>query len=196
MLYLKEKFKDTRIILASASPRRKSLLEELGIKFEVIDNCQVKENYPDILSKTRIPVYLAKKKAAALDNLLDNNTVIIAADTIVWCSNRIMNKPADRDDAIRMLRELSGNKHQVITGVCIKSNDRLVSFHSLTSVHFRKLTPEDILYYVDNYRPFDKAGAYGIQEWIGYVGIRSINGSYFNVMGMPVDMLYQSLIDF
>jgi septum formation protein len=196
MFYLKKKFKDTRIILASASPRRKSLLEELGIKFEVIDNYRVKETYPDSLSKTRIPVYLAEKKAAALDNLLDNNTVIIAADTIVWCSKRIMNKPADRDDAIRMLRELSGNKHQVITGVCIKSNDRLVSFQSLTTVHFRKLTTEDILYYVDNYRPFDKAGAYGIQEWIGYVGIRSINGSYFNVMGLPVDMLYQSLIDF
>jgi septum formation protein len=196
MLYLKEKFKDTRIILASASPRRKSLLAELGIKFEVIDNCNIEETYPDFLSKTRIPVYLAEKKAAALDILLDERTVIITADTIVWCSNRIMNKPAGRDDAIRMLRELSGNKHQVISGVCIKSHDRQVSFHSLTSVHFRKLTPEDIIYYVDNYRPFDKAGAYGIQEWIGFVGIRSINGSYFNVMGLPVDMLYQSLIDF
>jgi septum formation protein len=196
MLYLKEKFKDTRIILASASPRRKSLLAELGIKFEVIDNCNIEETYPDFLSKTRIPVYLAEKKAAALDILLDERTVIITADTIVWCSNRIMNKPAGRDDAIRMLRELSGNKHQVISGVCIKSCDRQVSFHSMTSVHFRKLTPEDIIYYVDNYRPFDKAGAYGIQEWIGFVGIRSINGSYFNVMGLPVDMLYQSLIDF
>jgi septum formation protein len=196
MLYLKEKFKDTRIILASASPRRKSLLAELGIKFEVIDNCNIEETYPDFLSKTRIPVYLAEKKAAALDILLDERTVIITADTIVWCSNRIMNKPAGRDDAIRMLRELSGNKHQVISGVCIKSRDRQVSFHSMTSVHFRKLTPEDIIYYVDNYRPFDKAGAYGIQEWIGFVGIRSINGSYFNVMGLPVDMLYQSLIDF
>jgi septum formation protein len=196
MIHLSDKYKDTRLILASRSPRRQVLLSGLCIDFEVIDYSGVEETYPAWLKKTEIPVYLSEKKASALDNLLDDKTVIITADTIVWCRGTVMNKPADRKDATEMLRKLSGCVHQVISGVCVKSKSRSVSFYSLTSVRFRELTAGEINYYVENYQPMDKAGAYGIQEWIGYVGIESIRGSYFNVMGLPVDKLYKTLIDF
>lgn len=196
MLHLKDKFANSRILLASRSPRRQELLGGLGIAFEVAGHPGADETFPDSLSKTEIPVYLAEKKAGAFDNLLDDRTVLITADTIVWCNNSVMNKPGSRDEAIRFLTELSGRSHQVITGVCIKSPDRRVSFYSLTSVYFRQLLAGEIIYYVDNFRPYDKAGGYGIQEWIGYVGIEAINGSYFNVMGLPVDRLYKALMEF
>jgi septum formation protein len=195
MVQLKDKFLKKRIILASRSPRRQSLLFGLGIDFEVIDSSGVTETYPASLPETEIPVYLAEKKASAFDNLLDDKTVIITADTIVCCNNAVFNKPADRDEAIRMLSILSGKEHRVISGVCIKTRDRSVSFHSVTSVCFRELALSEIIYYVDNFQPFDKAGAYGIQEWIGYIGIESIKGSYFNVMGLPVDKVYRALIE-
>ena len=193
MSALNDKFINHRIILASKSPRRQELLRGLGIEFEVSSPPGVKETYPASLTKTEIPVYLAGKKAGALDNLIDERTVIIAADTIVWCNNTVINKPAGRNDAIGFLTGLSGRSHQVVSGVCIKSSNRTNSFYSLTTVYFRKLEAAEILFYVDNYRPYDKAGAYGIQEWIGYVGIEAIEGSYFNVMGLPVDKVYKAL---
>ncbi len=194
MLPLKDKFKNTRIILASASPRRQFLLGELGIKFNVIANVEVEETFPPSIHKKQIPVYLAVKKSEALQYLQDDNTLIITADTIVWCRKKVMGKPAGRDDAISCLQELSGRKHQVISGVCLSSKLKTVSFNSLTSVWFRDLCLDEIIYYVDKYKPFDKAGAYGIQEWIGYTGVKSIRGSYFNVMGLPVDKLYENLL--
>ena len=196
MLFLKDKFKNTNIILASKSPRRQFLLSELGIYFQVIDNLKVEENYPATLKKTEIPVYLAVKKSEALHDKMDDNTLLITADTIVWCNKKVLTKPAGRDDAIQILRELSGLKHKVITGVCLKSRKKTITFHSLTSVKFRKLHTQEIIYYVDQYKPFDKAGAYGIQEWIGYIGVESISGSYFNVMGLPVSKLYENLLSF
>jgi septum formation protein len=196
MLHLKDKFANKRIILASASPRRQELLSGLGIEFEVAPPAGVDENFPGSLSKTEIPVYLARKKAAAYDNLLDDRTVLITADTIVWCNDTVLNKPSGRNEAIRFLRELSGRSHQVITGVCIKSHERQVSFYSLTSVYFRELREGEIIHYVDQFCPYDKAGGYGIQEWIGYIGIEAIEGSYFSLVGLPVDRLYSALVEF
>lgn len=196
MLLLREKFKNTRIILASGSPRRQFLLGELGIEFEVIDNTGIEETYPDTLDEKQIPVYLAEKKSEALKHLLDGDALLITADTIVWCKKKVLDKPSGREDAIRILKELSGCSHMVISGVCLRSKTKMVSFDSVTSVFFRDLNIDEIIYYVDNYKPFDKAGAYGIQEWIGYTGIKSINGSYFNVMGLPMDKLYENLVDF
>ncbi len=172
------------------------MLKELGIVFEVINNVEVEETYPDDLDRKQIPVYLAEKKARAFEGLLDENTLIISADTIVWSDNKVYNKPAGRDEAINMLQELSGRKHQVISGVCLLSINKKISFNSLTTVCFRELDAEEIIYYVDKFKPFDKAGSYGIQEWIGYVGIESIKGSFFNVMGLPVNKLYKELVDF
>ena len=196
MLLLREKFKNTRIILASGSPRRQFLLGELGIEFEVIDNAGIEETYPDTLDEKQIPVYLAEKKSDALKHLLDGDALLITADTIVWCKKKVLDKPSGREDAIRILKELSGCRHLVISGVCLRSKTKMVSFDSVTSVFFRDLNTDEIIYYVDEYKPFDKAGAYGIQEWIGYTGIKSINGSYFNVMGLPMDKLYENLVSF
>jgi septum formation protein len=196
MITLGEKFKNTKIILASASPRRQYLLGELGIKFEVIDNCGIDETYPGSLTKKQIPVYLAVRKSEALENIAGEDTLVISADTIVWCRKKVLNKPDGRDDAIRMLMELSGRKHKVITGVCLRGKGKFVTFHSVTSVFFRDLAMEEIVYYVEKYKPYDKAGAYGIQEWIGYTAIEAIRGSYFNVMGLPVAKLYRILVDY
>lgn len=196
MLYLKDKFKNTTIILASKSPRRQFLLGELGLEFDVIDKAEVDESYPAGLTKKAIPVYLAVKKSEALKDRLHDDTLIITADTIVWCKKKVLDKPDGRDDAIHLLSKLSGRKHQVITGVCLKTKRKRVTFYSRTSVRFRKLHKHEIIYYVDKYEPFDKAGAYGIQEWIGYIGVESIKGSYFNVMGLPVSKLYEKLISF
>jgi septum formation protein len=196
MLVLQEKFKNTRIILASKSPRRQFLMRELGLQFEVAENGNDDESYPLALSKKEIPVYLALKKSEAFLNLLDENTLLITADTIVWCDRQVLGKPEDREDAVRILERISGRKHQVITGVCLRSQQKTITFHSLTSVYFRHLSDVEIAFYIDNYKPYDKAGAYGIQEWIGYAGIETIQGSYFNVMGLPTEKLYKNLIDF
>ena len=196
MLFLKDKFKNTRIILASKSPRRSILLDQLGIGFETYTECQTEELYPSGLNEHQIPVYLAEDKSAACDHLLNEDTLLITADTIVWCEKRVLDKPAGREEAISILEEISGRTHQVITGVCLRSPAKSVSFSSSTSVSFRKLRTDEILYYVDNFEPYDKAGAYGIQEWIGYIGVESINGSYFNVMGLPLDKVYENLMVF
>ena len=180
------------IVLGSQSPRRKELMAGLNLKFEiaVID---VEENYPSHYSGVDIPMYLAEKKANAYRPLMNEQTMLITADTIVWHQGKVLGKPADRPDAYRMLQTLSGKTHQVITGVCISTLQRKKIFHVISEVRFANITDTEINYYLDNYNPYDKAGAYGVQEWIGFVGVEHINGSYFNVMGLPVQRLYNEL---
>ncbi|UCH15846.1 MAG: septum formation protein Maf [Bacteroidales bacterium] len=191
-----EKLNKYDIILASQSPRRQYLLQELGLKFKIARRALIKEEYPSDLHCTEIPVYLAINKAQACIDLIKSNTILIAADTIVCLNNEVLDKPDDYKEAFRILQKLSGNKHQVITGICIKSNEREVAFYSKSDVYFRNLTDPEIEYYIKHYKPFDKAGSYGIQEWIGYAGIEKIEGSYFNVMGLPTEQLYNELIKF
>lgn len=195
-MILKEKLKEYRLILASKSPRRKFLLHELGLDFEVrvIENGD--ETYPNHLEFTQIPIFLAEKKAQYYRDQLNDNEVLVTSDTIVWCNGKVLGKPVDRNDAISILGQLSANKHVVITGVCLTTKSKTHTFNSLTDVHFRELTLEEIEYYVDTFKPYDKAGAYGIQEWIGYVGVERIDGSFFNVMGLPVQKLYCELMKF
>ncbi len=180
------------IILASKSPRRQELLRDLGLKFTV-QSMDIPEVFPEGLGMTEIPVYLAELKAEAFRPQLKDNQLIITADTIVWLDGKVLNKPANYADGFRMLRDLSGKKHQVVTGVCLLSTEKKVSFYASTDVWFKELSDEEINYYLENYRPYDKAGAYGIQEWIGYIGIYHIEGSFFNVMGLPVQDLYEQL---
>ncbi len=196
MYSLKNKFKDTRIILATNSPRRKLLFGELGLPFSSLSVKGVDEIYPGYLKGKEIPVYLARKKAESLKNITEGNTLVITADTIVTVENEVLNKPSGPAEAAGMLKKLSGKKHSVVTGVCLYSRAKERSFHSVTDVYFSYLKDEDISYYIENYRPFDKAGAYGIQEWIGYIGVERIEGSYFNVMGLPVHELYCSLSEY
>jgi septum formation protein len=188
--------KGYRIVLASKSPRRQYLLKELGIDFEIISNSETDETYPPDIAKEVIPVYLAEMKAKTVMPVVPEKTLLITADTIVWLNNKVINKPSGYEDALKMLEELSGRVHEVITGVCLTSHNRKHTFYTSTLVYFTALSKEEIKYYVDQYRPYDKAGAYGIQEWIGYIGIERIEGSYFNVMGLPVQELYREIIKF
>jgi len=185
-----------RLILASKSPRRQQLLRELGVEFEVWANGDDEELFPDGLPMTEIPMYLAKGKAQPLLSNLSKNDILITSDTIVWCNGHIIGKPTDEDDAFRILTLLSQNKHIVVTGVCLSSTTKSKCFCVTTDVYFCKLTDDEMWYYIKNYKPFDKAGAYGIQEWIGYIGVERIDGSYFNVMGLPVQQLYIQLQEF
>ena len=191
-----ENLEKYHIILASNSPRRRELLGGLGISFEVKVLPDIEENYPEGLSVAQIAEYIAKEKADAYRKMMAPNDLIITADTIVVADDEVMGKPVDAVDAQRMLRKLSGKAHQVITGVCLMITDRQRVFSVTTDVTFKQLTDEEIDYYIKTYRPFDKAGAYGIQEWIGYVGVTGLNGSYFNVMGLPVQRIYQELAAF
>ena len=193
---LLENIREKRVILASKSPRRHNLLRGIGIDFEIVENHDLEEDYPPGLNPEEIPVYLAKKKAAYFSGEIGPETLFITADTIVWCDGDVINKPKDKEDAYRILEKLSGNKHTVITGVCIRSQEKEVVFHATTDVFFSSLTREEIQHYLAEYKPYDKAGAYGIQEWIGYIGIEKINGSYFNVMGLPIQRLYTELKNF
>lgn len=188
-----DNLKKYKVILASNSPRRKELLGGLGIGYEVKTMPDIDESYPDGLCMEEVPVYIARSKADAYRPLMQPDELIITADTIVWLDGVVMGKPKDEEEARDMLRRLSGQTHQVVTGVCLTTIDRQQSFATVTDVTFDRLTEEEITHYVSRYQPMDKAGAYGIQEWIGYVGVRSIKGSYFNVVGLPIQRLYQEL---
>lgn len=188
-----DNLKKYRVILASNSPRRKELLSGLGIDYEVKTLPGIEESYPDTLKGEEIPLYIASEKADAYHDSMQPDELIITADTIVWLDGVVMGKPKDEEDARNMLRRLSGKTHQVMTGVCLTTTGFRKSFSTVTDVTFTDLTEEEIHYYVEHYKPMDKAGAYGIQEWIGFVGVQSIAGSYFNVMGLPVQRLYKEL---
>lgn len=183
------------LVLGSASPRRKALLKEAGFNFDVI-TADIEEDFPSDLKAQEIPLFLSKLKADYLIKKLDVNQILITADTIVWLNNKALNKPVDFEDACRMLQELSAKQHEVFTGVSITSHKKQTSFFVRTVVFFKPLTQEEIEFYVTNYKPYDKAGAYGAQDWIGLVGVEKIEGSYFNVMGLPVKELYEHLKDF
>jgi len=189
---LLKKINNYKIILGSASPRRKQLLDKLGIKF-TIKTTKKEEYYPENLNSVQIAEFLAKQKADFIAEELSGNYLLITADTIVIQNNEILHKPKDKDDAIKILKKLSGKSHEVISGVCIKSNDKEVVFSAITKVSFNKLLEEEIIYYLETSNPFDKAGSYGIQEWIGYIGVERINGSYNNIVGLPTAELYQKL---
>jgi len=184
-----------RIILASRSPRRQQLLYELGLKFEVVTRSWT-EKYPRHLKGAKIALYVAGGKAKAFQSEVKDNEIVITADTIVWCNNKVLGKPVSTADARKILREISGNTHEVITGVCLLSPVKQTSFFSSTKVTFNELSDEEIEYYISNFIPYDKAGAYGIQEWIGIAACSRIEGSYFNVMGLPIEQVYRELLKF
>lgn len=199
-LTLKTMFEDYKITLASNSPRRRELLSGLGVKFTVEPNKDESEAYTDEIPWNEVPAFLAKHKADTFHRELKHNEILITADTLVFLPDgkggaEILGKPTDREDAVRILKMLSGRTHLVLTGVHIRLNGASVSFTSSTEVTFKTLAEDQIDYYIDNYRPYDKAGAYGVQEWIGYTGITGINGSYYNVMGLPVQRLYEALTE-
>lgn len=188
--------KDYKIILASNSPRRKELLAGIDVQFEVRVIQDIDESYPADLPTKDIAEYISHKKAAVYQQQMAPDELIITADTIVVLGNEVMGKPHDEADARRMLRELSGRTHQVITGVTLTTIQKQVSFSVETDVTFKQLSDSEIGYYVSHYKPFDKAGAYGIQEWIGHIGVTALQGSYFNVMGLPVQRIYEALRQF
>ncbi len=184
--------KHYKIILGSQSVRRHELLAGLKISFE-IENIDVEETYPLSIVGVDIPMYLAEKKANAYKSKMQSNTLLITADTIVWHEGKVLGKPQDKTEAARFLQLLSGKTHQVITGVCISTLEHRKVFHVISDVRFSRLSASEIEYYLEHFEPYDKAGAYGVQEWIGYVGVEHITGSYFNVMGLPVQRLYNEL---
>ena len=188
-----DNLKKYKVVLASNSPRRKELLSGLGIDYEVKTLPDIDESFPEGLTEVETATYIARAKADVYRNIMQSDELIITADTIVWLDGEVMGKPVDEEDARRMLRALSGKTHQVITGVCLTTIDSQKAFATVTDVTFCHLSEEEIDYYVERYRPMDKAGSYGIQEWIGFVGVESISGSYFNVMGLPIQRLYTEL---
>ncbi|MDX2444356.1 MAG: Maf family nucleotide pyrophosphatase [Bacteroidales bacterium] len=191
-----EILKNKKIILASQSPRRRNLINGLDISVELVDPPDSDESFPSGMNPFEVPEYLARKKAECINEKFDSDSILVTADTIVLCDGEIINKPGDYADALRMLQTISDNKHTVITGVCLKSDEKETTFSSITEVYFTKLSTEEIEYYLNKYKPYDKAGAYGIQEWIGYVGVDRIEGSFFNVMGLPLHKLYSELKKF
>jgi len=192
---LLEKFKNINIILASGSPRRQELFKELGLDFKIKVK-PIEEVYSLNLKQEEITNYLAELKAKAFDIELSENDLVITSDTIVWIHDKALEKPKNELEAARMLQELSGDNHKVITSICLKSKNIQKTFFDVTTVYFKELTKEEISFYVEKYKPFDKAGAYGIQEWIGFIGVTKLEGSYFNVMGLPVHKLYEELMKF
>ena len=195
-MLLHEKLADRQLILASASPRRRQLMEDAGLKFTLAPKFECDENYPDTLPAGEVAAYLSTLKSNAYPEPLREGDVLITADTTVVIDERVLGKPADRAEAIEMLRAMSGRSHKVYTGVTLRSSEKMQTFAVETDVYFRTMGEEEIAYYVDNYRPYDKAGAYGIQEWIGYVAIERIEGSFYNVMGLPIQRLYTELLAF
>ena len=184
------------LILASNSPRRRELLSGIDVEYEVWTLPDIDESYPDDIPHEEIPKFLSKKKASAYLSLMQDDTLLITADTVVLLHGRILGKPSDKEDAKQMLKDLSGETHRVVTGICLTSKENQVCFSDIAHVTFGMLTDEEINYYVERYNPMDKAGAYGVQEWIGYVGVERIEGSYFNVMGLPIFKVYRELRQF
>ncbi|MEA5006073.1 MAG: Maf family nucleotide pyrophosphatase [Rikenellaceae bacterium] len=193
---LKELLANKRLVLASSSPRRKLLLEGVDLEFTVEVNQDIPEDFESSMDINTVPEHLARLKSSGFGRKLNENEILVTADTLVLCDGEILGKPLDRFDAYKMLKTLSGNKHKVLTGVCIRDYNRFKSFTSETIVYFRELKEDEIYYYIDNYAPYDKAGAYGAQDWIGYIGISRIEGSYFNVMGLPIQRLCSELESF
>jgi len=182
-----------QIILASNSPRRKELMSGLGVDYVVRTLPDVDESYPADLAGAAIPEYISRKKADAYRSIMQPGELLITADTIVWLDGKVLGKPEGREGAVEMLRSLSGKSHQVFTGVCLTTTEWQKSFTATSDVEFDVLSEEEIRYYVDKYQPMDKAGAYGVQEWIGYIGVKSISGSFYNIMGLPIQKLYGEL---
>ncbi len=195
-MLLKDKLIGRRLLLASKSPRRSQLLRDCGLDFEIVDGREAEEIYPADMPSEQVAEYLSRVKSDAYADMVEGGDVLITADTIVVAGGEILGKPSDREDAVRMLGLLSGAFHTVITGVTLRSADKVESFSCISRVKFRTIEPDEVDYYLDTYRPYDKAGAYGIQEWIGYVAIEAIEGSFYNVMGLPVQMLYVRLKEF
>ena len=189
---LREKLKDYKIVLASGSPRRQQFFKELDLDFEIRIK-EVEEIYPDTLQGVEITNYLAKLKSAAFDNDIQPNEIIVTSDTIVWLDNKALGKPKDKQDAFLMLQSMAGKTHEVITSVCFKTKTNIDILNCVTRVTFNPISDAEILFYIDKYQPFDKAGAYGIQEWIGLMAIAKIEGSYTNVVGLPTDLVYRYL---
>ena len=192
---LKEKLNKINIILASGSPRRQQFFKEMDLHY-TIRLKEIEEIYPEHLQAEEITNFLAELKASAFENELKENDVLVTSDTIVWLNGKALGKPKDYDDAFKMLQQLANQTHEVITSVCLKSIDKTEVFHCVTKVTFSNLSDEAIRYYLDNYQAFDKAGSYGIQDWIGLVGISKIEGSYTNVVGLPTEMLFQKLMNY
>lgn len=185
-----------KIILASGSPRREELLKGLDIPFEVILKKNISEYYPENIAAESVPEYIAQEKAAAYKDDIKENEIILTADTVVICNGKILGKPANQNEARKMLQTLSNRTHSVTTGVCLTTTSRQIHFHDTTLVTFRDLSLNEIDYYIEHYHPMDKAGAYGIQEWIGYIGCTKLEGDYYNVMGLPVCRVYEELKKF
>lgn len=195
-MILNEKIKDFRIILASVSPRRHALLNGMGLDFDIVP-IHAEEIYPEHLKAQEVPEFLSRLKSDAYPiEKLEKNDILVTADTIVWKDGHVIEKPVDKSDAIKILKNLSGNQHEVFTSVTLKSVEKQHTFSVRSAVWFRDLTDEEIEYYIDTHQPFDKAGSYGVQEWIGYIAIEKIEGSYFNVMGLPTQQLYKELCTF
>ncbi len=192
---LNKKLEKYRIILGSGSPRRKAFLKELGLDF-MVKSIDVEEIYPNYLHGNEITGFLAQLKADAFTDELQVNDILITADTIVRLNGKILGKPKDNSDAKNMLAKLSNQQHEVITSICIKTIEKSIIINDTTTVYFDELTPEVIEFYIDKYKPFDKAGSYGIQEWLGYIGVKKIEGSFFNVMGFPVHKFYKEMLKF
>lgn len=184
-----------KIILASGSPRRQFLLKDLGLNVE-IKTKEVEEIYPGHLKGKDIVLYLAELKASVFEDDEIGDAILIAADTIVCLDDEVLTKPANYENAFKIISSLSGEKHEVISAVCLRSTTKKISFYASTEVYFKNLSEEEIHHYIKNYKPYDKAGAYGIQEWIGYIGIEKISGSFYNVMGLPIQRLYEELLKF
>jgi septum formation protein len=184
------------LILGSASPRRKQLLEGLGLEFRVQAIDANESEWPVNLKAGEVPLFLAELKSKAYPGELKENQLLITSDTIVWCENKVLNKPMDFEEGKRMLTQLSGKMHEVFTAVCLRSANKQKLFYERTAVYFKTLSEAEIEYYLTHYQPYDKAGAYGAQDWIGYVGIEKIEGSFYNVMGLPVRLLYEELLRF
>lgn len=191
---LREKLKDYHIILASGSPRRQQFFKDLNIDFEIRLK-PIEENFPEHLKAAEITDFLAELKGNAFEGELSTGDILITSDTIVWHEGNALGKPTDAARALEMIKSLCGKTHEVITSVSFRTAEKIKTVHSVTRVSFSELSEEEIQYYIDEYRPFDKAGAYGIQEWIGLIGIDHIEGSYFNVVGLPTNLVYKTLLE-